>query len=94
LAVISSEAGAIVVERRRPDRDNSLPTVPGNASHATFFSTDVGRHGYELWAADGSAPGKRMIRGINPGDGSSQPRWLTRFGDKHFFSADDETYCR
>lgn len=53
------------------------------------FSGDDGFHGNELWCSDGSEAGTEMVKDIQPGSGSSEPRWLADVGGTLFFVADD-----
>lgn len=61
---------------------------PSKGYYAFFSATDA-TNGEELWITDGTPAGTRLVKDINPGDGSSDPRWLTRFNDKVVFSAND-----
>ncbi|HEX2642770.1 MAG TPA: ELWxxDGT repeat protein, partial [Thermoanaerobaculia bacterium] len=59
-----------------------------------FFAADDGVNGEELWTSDGTASGTVRLADINPGAGSSQPRWLTRVRNKLYFVADDGVHGR
>ena len=48
---------------------------------------DDGIHGYELWVSNGTTTGTKLIRNINPGDGSANVSGLTRLGSIALFSA-------
>lgn len=57
-----------------------------------FAATDgnsAGEHGVELYKTDGTAAGTNMVADINPGQGSSNPAWLTPVGGNLFFAASD-----
>ena len=63
-----------------------------------YFSADDGENGRELWVSDGTAEGTQLVTDINPGFddfdysyayASSNPRDLTEFNGKLYFSADD-----
>ncbi len=54
-----------------------------------LFAASNGVNGQELWMTDGTASGTRMVQDIWPGPGSSNPRTLTRVGDRIVFIADD-----
>ncbi len=56
-----------------------------------FAATDQA-HGTELWRTDGTEAGTQLVMDILPGDRSSGPRSLTRFGDIAYFWADDGTH--
>lgn len=47
------------------DPDNWLAGLRTVGNRVVFMASD-GRHGRELWASDGTAPGTRLIRDINP----------------------------
>lgn len=53
-----------------------------------FFAADDGIHGKELWRTDGSVEGTRMVRNLNPHEGSS-PRDLAVINGILLFAADD-----
>ncbi|QCS51065.1 hypothetical protein FEK30_16255 (plasmid) [Picosynechococcus sp. PCC 11901] len=72
--------------------DPSFLTVVGDR----FFFTASnglnganGENGFELWVSDGTAAGTRLVKDINPGTDSSNPRDLTAVGDRLFFNAND-----
>src|SRR5438105_2128658 len=54
-----------------------------------FFSADNGKDGRELWVTDGLAGRTRMVKDINRGPGSSNPRDFVGFNGRVFFTADD-----
>lgn len=45
--------------------------------------------GTELWRTDGTTAGTYMVKDINPGNGASNPEWLTNVNGTLFFSAWD-----
>jgi ELWxxDGT repeat protein len=45
----------------------------------------------ELWTSDGTPAGTRRLVDIWPGNGGSNPRYLTRVGDRVYFAANDGT---
>jgi ELWxxDGT repeat protein len=57
-----------------------------------YFSADDGVSGVELWKSDGTEPGTRRVRDINPGPASSSPAFLRDVGGTLFFIADDGTH--
>jgi ELWxxDGT repeat protein len=56
-----------------------------------FLSGDSSTRGTELYSTDGTTlpSGKVPIADINPGPGSSSPRWLAVMQDTLYFAADD-----
>ena len=52
-----------------------------------FFTFPDEEHGDELWATDGTAAGTRLVLDATPGAASSDPRFLTAFQGKLYFSA-------
>ena len=57
----------------------------------TYFRSDNGINGYELWKTDGTTSGTVMVRDIYTGQAQSYPNYLTAVGNTLFFSADDGT---
>jgi ELWxxDGT repeat protein len=55
----------------------------------TFFVTDDGVHGSELWITDGSIAGTRIVKDINPGSAASNPGSLTNVNGTLYFTAND-----
>ena len=54
---------------------------------ALYFSAQDGVHGGELWRTDGTTAGTELVADIHPGLPSSNPGWLTSFGDQILFVA-------
>jgi ELWxxDGT repeat protein len=54
-----------------------------------FFAQEKGPYRRELWRTDGSVGGESLVKDINPGDNSSDPKLLTAAGRYLFFIADD-----
>lgn len=48
-------------------------------------------NGTELWVSDGTAPGTKLFKDINPGSSSSTPSSFVEAGDKLFFKAVTDT---
>ncbi|MCO8123765.1 dockerin type I domain-containing protein [Stieleria sp. TO1_6] len=79
---------------RRPvplDADGTMFVMVG---HTIYFVADDGPSGNELWRSDGTAAGTRMVEDLIPGTDSSDPRELTSFMGRLYFSADSEDYGR
>jgi len=55
----------------------------------TYFRTNDGQHGTELWRSDGTAEGTFMLLDIFPGSRSSGPRRFFEFNGLMYFVAND-----
>ncbi|MCQ6262715.1 hypothetical protein MLD55_12300 [Alcanivorax sp. MM125-6] len=68
------------------------PSDPGTtpAEQVAYFPAMNGMDGVELWRSDGTEAGTAMVADINP-NGDSDPREITRFDGRVYFSADDDT---
>jgi len=62
--------------------------VVGNLA---FFVAGDDVNGYELWKSDGSIPGTKMIKDINPGLADAAPGGLFEFNKAVYFGAYDGT---
>src|SRR5207247_1215185 len=62
------------------------PVVIGNVA---YFAANDGTNGVELWKTDGTPEGTELVKDIQPGPGSSNPRSLTSFNGKLYFRASD-----
>jgi ELWxxDGT repeat protein len=60
-----------------------------SAGYRAFFAAADDANGEELWVTDGTPNGTRLVKDINPGTGSSDIGWITRFNDKVVFAASD-----
>ena len=66
---------------------DSFPQNPGVLGDIALFSATDGDTGFELWRSDGTGPGTRLVRDIEPGDGSSSPFPIVPAGPIAFFGA-------
>jgi len=57
-----------------------------------FFTASNAANGEELWVTDGTVPGTRMVKDINPGSDGSDPRYLCAVGGNVYFSATTPDY--
>jgi ELWxxDGT repeat protein len=61
-----------------------------NVNGTLFFSYGEDGQGIELWKSDGTPSGTTLVKDIWPGEPGSDPRELTSFNGKLFFTAVDE----
>ena len=54
-----------------------------------IINADVDAVGNELWVTDGTAAGTTLLKDINPGETSSTPNGLYKFGNSALFAARD-----
>ena len=64
-----------------------IPQEMRAVGSTVFFDLQDEEHGRELWASDGTREGTRLVRDVQPGAGSSDPRELTVFQGRLWFSA-------
>ena len=57
-----------------------------------FFAADDHTAGNELWESDGTGAGTSLVKDISPRSLDSNPRLLTRFGDRLLFAANQDTW--
>lgn len=87
-------AGTVMVADVWPGTGQSLPTEITPVGNTVYFTAwtangSVGSHNRELWKTDGTPEGTSLVKDINAGDNSSDPRYLTNVNGSLFFSADD-----
>jgi len=56
-------------------------------SDKVIFTASTEAYGEEIWVSDLTKLGTKMIKDINPGTSSSNPKWLTAVGDLVYFVA-------
>lgn len=72
--------------RLEEERNSRFEDVVFNGERA-FFIVDDGVHGRELWTADGSVDGTRLVADVCPGPCEAEIRELALIGDRAFFLA-------
>jgi len=88
-----TDAAGTVLVRRLPPGDpaigiRSLTSVSG-VGKKVFFTYHDNARGNELWMSDGTEGGTRIVKDLQPGRGSSNPRELHAEGAILLFSASD-----
>jgi ELWxxDGT repeat protein len=68
--------------------------LKGLDGRAYFGVETLFKIGTELWGSDGTRSGTRLIKDINPGSASSNPRKFTVFHDSMYFVARDRRHGR
>jgi ELWxxDGT repeat protein len=85
-------AGTVLVKdinRGQGTGVSSFLTTRVAVGNTLYFVGNDGIHGMELWKTDGTAAGTVMLADINPGTNTSNPRYVTAFNGKVYFTADD-----
>lgn len=88
-----SDAGTVKLKALDVSLDSSLKIVVAG-ENAYFVAYDA-TNGEELWTSDGTAEGTVRVTDLTPGDGGSDPDFLTAWGDRLLFSvrnSEDETF--
>lgn len=75
--------------RKTTQYKNLVVAGEQSKGYKAFFAASNETAGEELWVTDGTAAGTKMVKDINPGSGSSDINWLTRFNDKVVFAANN-----
>jgi ELWxxDGT repeat protein len=89
---LSILTGSTVTVTSENDRSGIKKNPFVVAGGKLFFTAKTTANGDELWVSDGTAAGTKMVKDINPGNGSASPRFLVEMGGKVYFQADDGTY--
>lgn len=77
----------INAERKFVKEKNLVVAGTTEKGYKAFFAATDDEHGEELWVTDGTKEGTKMVKDINPGNGSSAPSHLAALNDKVLFSA-------
>lgn len=88
-----SDDGTVKLKALDVSLDSSLKIVVAG-ENAYFVAYDA-TNGEELWTSDGTAEGTVLVADLTPGDGGSDPDFLTAWGDRLLFSvrnSEDETF--
>jgi ELWxxDGT repeat protein len=88
-------AGTVMVKDIWPGPIGSAPDQLLAMGDVVYFAANDGVNGNELWVSDGTREGTFLLEDLYPGDdihtpglpGSSNPRRLTRAGDRFYFVA-------
>lgn len=75
--------------RKTAQYKNLVVAGEKSKGYKAFFAASNEAAGEELWVTDGTVAGTKMVKDINPGSGSSDINWLTRFNDKVVFAANN-----
>ena len=73
--------------------EDALRGIAALGSTVLFAGSD-GAHGVELWATDGTLGGTHLVKDIQLGADSSDPRFLRSAGGDLYFTADDGVHGR
>ncbi len=81
--------GTVLVKDINPGPGNGLEANEGMAvvGNTLYFAANNGSLGWELWKSDGTEAGTMLVMDILAGSASSQPVYLTAFGDRLLFRA-------
>lgn len=75
--------------RKATQYKNLVVAGEKSKGYKAFFAASNEATGEELWVTDGTVAGTKMVKDINPGSGSSDINWMTRFNDKVVFAANN-----
>lgn len=80
-----TSAGTFLLKDIQANSGSSYPGPFVVLGDKAYFGADDGTHGRELWVTDGTPAGTQLLVDLRSGD--SKIRYLTRCGDRLFFSA-------
>ncbi len=83
--------GVRVTAVNNENRAKATKPVVKTSNNKLFFTAETDASGEELWISGLTPETTQMVKDINPGAGSSNPKWLTALGDKVFFVATTDT---
>merc|ERR1711990_241386 len=72
---------------------SSLTVMPVGGTDMLFFAAISDKYGNELWRTDGTEAGTVIVKDIHYGHVGSEPKYLTVFNNKLYFSANEDTYA-
>jgi ELWxxDGT repeat protein len=81
----------IETDQKKTKAKNLVVAGEKSIGYKAFFAASDETNGEELWITDGTTDGTHLVKDINPGAGSSDINWITRFNDKVVFAASDGT---
>lgn len=70
-----------------PEAASGPFVVAASGSPLVFFAADDGVHGSELWVSDGTSPGTRLLKDIQPGSSGSRPTGFAEVNGYVLFAA-------
>lgn len=88
-----TEAGTQILVDMVPGTGTAYPNgnvvAVGGKVYFTTFQHNVPDTGNELWVTDGTPAGTQVVKDINPGTGSGNPRYLQAYREHLYFVAQD-----
>jgi ELWxxDGT repeat protein len=73
------------------NRTKAEKPIVKTQNNNVFFTATTNANGEEIWVTDGTVPGTKMIKDINAGALSANPKWLTAVGNTVYFVATTAT---
>lgn len=90
-----TETGTVpIIENTLTLQPNIHNNIMYNFNNKLYFTASSETNGSELWKSDGTSSGTVMLKDIDVGAGSSDPKFYIEMNGKLYFVADDKLHGR